>query len=156
MMLTLLLALASQTTPTKMPPAQALPPPTGEEQAVLSSANSLLAAFNTGNSAEILRWVYPDGRVTGTGTLPTRSGVRSESWMQFAQRLGNSAFQETISDPAIEVDGDAAMIWAPFVVRTGGKVYNCGIDHFDLVRENGAWKVMNLTFSSRVTGCPAQ
>jgi hypothetical protein len=24
------------------------------------------------------------------------------------------------------------------------------------VRENGTWKVMNLTFSSRVEGCPAQ
>ena len=155
-MFSLLLALAAPTTSAKMPPAQALPPPTGEEQAVLNSANALLAAFNTGNAAEIMRWVYPDGRVTGTGTLPTRSGVRSESWTQFTQRLGNTAFEETISDPAIEVDGDAAMIWAPFVVRMGGKVYNCGIDHFDLVRENGTWKVMNLTFSSRVTGCPAQ
>jgi hypothetical protein len=150
-----LLAFAAQAASGKLPPARALPPPTGEEQAVLSSANSLLAAFNTGNSAEILRWVYPDGRVTGTGTLPTRSGVRSESWTQFTQRLGNSAFQETISDPAVEIDGDAAMIWAPFVVRIGGKVYNCGIDHFDLVRENGTWKVMNLTFSSHISGCPA-
>jgi len=139
-----------------MPPSQALPPPTSEEQAVLNSANALLAAFNTGNAAEILRWVYPDGRVTGTGTLPTRSGLRSESWTQFTQRLGNSRFQETITDPAIEVDGDAAMIWAPFVVRISGKVINCGIDHFDLVRENATWKVMNLTFSSRITGCPAQ
>jgi hypothetical protein len=156
MITSLLIALAAQTTSTKLPPAQALPPPSGDEQAVLTSANALLAAFNTGNSAEILRWVYPDGRVTGTGTLPNRSGVRSESWTQFIQRLASSAFQETISDPAVEVDGDAAMIWAPFVVRIGGKVYNCGIDHFDLVRENGAWKVMNLTFSSRVTGCPAQ
>jgi hypothetical protein len=150
-----LLAFAAQAASGKLPPARALPPPTGEEQAVLSSANSLLAAFNTGNSAEILRSVYPDGRVTGTGTLPTRSGVRSESWTQFTQRLGNSAFQETISDPAVEIDGDAAMIWAPFVVRIGGKVYNCGIDHFDLVRENGTWKVMNLTFSSHISGCPA-
>ena len=33
-----------------------------------------------------------------------------------------------------------AMVWAPFVVRIGGKVTNCGIDHFDLVRENGTWK----------------
>ncbi|MES2326740.1 MAG: nuclear transport factor 2 family protein [Pseudomonadota bacterium] len=155
-MLTLLLALAAPTTSTKMPPAQALPPPSGEEQAVLNSVNSLLAAFNTGNAAEILRWVYPDGRVTGTGALPTRSGVRSESWTQFTQRASGSGFQETISDPAIEVDGDAAMIWAPFVVRIGGKVYNCGADHFDLVRENGTWKTMNLTFSSRITGCPAQ
>jgi hypothetical protein len=123
---------------------------------VLASANSLLAAFNRGNAGEILRWVFPDGRVTGTGTLPNRTGIRSESWTQFTQRLGNSAFQETISDPAVEVDGDAAMVWAPFVVRVGGKVYNCGIDHFDLVRENGTWKVMNLTFSSRITRCPAE
>jgi hypothetical protein len=48
------------------------------------------------------------------------------------------------------------MVWAPFVVRIGGKVYNCGIDHFDMVREGGTWKTMNLTFSSRITGCPAQ
>jgi len=155
-MIAMLLALAAQTASNKLPRAQALPPPTGEEQAVLNSANSLLAAFNTGNAAEILRWVYPDGRVTGTGTFPDRSGVHSESWTQFTQRLGNTGFQETITDPAIEIDGDAAMIWAPFVVRVGGKVYNCGIDHFDLVRENGSWKVMNLTFSSRITGCPAQ
>ena len=156
MMISILLALAAQTSSNKLPPAQPLPPPIGEEQAVLSSANALLGAFNTGNSAEILRWVYPDGRVTGTGTLPGRTGLRSESWTQFTQRLGNSSFQETISDPAVEVDGDAAMVWAPFVVRIGGKVYNCGIDHFDLIRENGSWKTMNLTFSSRLVGCPAQ
>jgi hypothetical protein len=156
-MLALLLMLAAQSAPTKMPPAQALPPPSGgEEQAVLSSANALLAAFNTGNAAEVLRWVYPDGRVTGAGTFPNRSGLHSESWTQFTQRAAGSNFQETISDPAIEVDGDAAMVWAPFIVRVGGKVSNCGYDHFDLVRENGAWKVMNLTFSSRITGCPAQ
>ena len=156
-MLSLLLLLAAQTASTRMPPAQALPPPTaGEEQAVLSSANALLASFSTGNPAEILRWVYPDGRVTGAGTFPNRSGVHSQSWTEFTQRTAGSGFQETISDPAIEVDGDAAMVWAPFVVRVGGKVSNCGVDHFDLVRDNGSWKVMNLTFSSRTTGCPAQ
>jgi hypothetical protein len=155
-MIPLLFMLAGQTVSGKMPPAQALPPPTGEEQAVLNSASALLASFASGSPEEVLRWVYPDGRVTGTGKLPNRSGVRSESWTQFTQRLGNTPFQETISDPAVEVDGDAAMVWAPFVVRIGGKVSNCGVDHFDLVREDGAWKVMNLTFSSRISGCPEQ
>lgn len=157
MITSLLIALlAAQTATGKLPPARALPPPTEDEQSVLTSANALLSALNSGNPAEILRWAYPDGRVTATGTLPSGSGIRSESWTQFAQRMGNSRFQETISDPAIEIDGDAAMVWAPFVVHIGGKVYNCGIDHFDLVRENGTWKTMNITFSSRITGCPAQ
>ena len=156
-MLPLLLALAAQTIPNKMPPAQALPPPTGEEQPVLATVNALLASFNTGDSAAMLRWVYPEGRVTATGARASGSGLRQQSWAEFAQRIKPDAtFEETISDPAVEVDGDAAMVWAPFVVRVGGKVSNCGYDHFDLVRENGAWKVMNLTFSSRITACPAQ
>ena len=54
------------------------------------------------------------------------------------------------------IDQDIALVWAPFVVRVGGKVSNCGFDHFDLVRESGGWRVMKLTFSSRTTGCPAE
>ncbi|HKU92431.1 MAG TPA: nuclear transport factor 2 family protein [Sphingomicrobium sp.] len=155
-MISLLLALAAQATD-KLPPAQPLPPPGAEEQPILASVSALLATFNSGDSAAMLRWVYPDGRVTATGARASGSGLRQESWTQFAQRVTPAgAFQETISDPAVEVDGDAAMVWAPFVVRVGGKVSNCGFDHFDLVRESGTWKIMNLTFSSRTTGCPAE
>ena len=154
-MLSVLLALAAQTSSGKLPSAQALPPPVGEEQAVLATVNALLGSFNAGDSAAMLRWVYPDGRVTATGTRSSSKGLRQQSWTEFAARVTPAGhFEETISDPAIEVDGDAAMVWAPFVVRVGGKVSNCGVDHFDLVRDNGSWKVMNLTFSSRIDGCP--
>ena len=154
-MLSLLLMLAAQSPSGKLPPGNALPPqPAGQEQAVLATIQSLLASFEAGDSAALLRQVYPDGRVTATGTRTSGSGVRGQSWSQFAARVTpGTPFTETISDPAVEIDGDAAMVWAPFVVRVGGKVINCGFDHFDLVRENGDWKVMNLTFSSRVTGC---
>jgi hypothetical protein len=157
MIATVFLALAAQTSSAKLPPAQGLPPPAREEQSVLAVVNALLASFRSGDSAAMLRWVYPDGRITATGRRANSSGLRQESWTQFAERINpGGTFEESISDPAIEIDGDAAMVWAPFVVRVGGKVANCGFDHFDLVRENGAWKVMNLTFSSRITACPAE
>lgn len=154
-MLSMLLLLAAQTVPNRLPPGNAIPPqPSANEQAILGAVQSLLASFSRGDAAAMLRLVYPDGRVTATGTRASGSGLRQQSWAQFAARLSpQSTFQETISDPAVEVDGDAAMVWAPFVVRVGGKISNCGFDHFDLVRDNGVWKVMNLTFSSRVTGC---
>ena len=140
-----------------LPAASALPPPDDNTAAVLAPINAAFAAFEAGDAAAMLRHVYPDGRVTAVGTLPSGSGVRQQSWTQFAERLKpGEGFQERISDPAIEIDGDIAMVWAPFVVRVGGKVSNCGYDHFDLVRESGTWKIMNLTFSSRTTGCPAQ
>jgi ketosteroid isomerase-like protein len=140
-----------------LPPAKALPPPDSDTAAVLAPVNSLFAAFESGDAAAMLRYVYPDGRVTATGTRANSSGLRQQSWTQFAERLKpGEGFQERISDPAVEIDGDVAMVWAQFVVRVGGKVSNCGYDLFDLVRENGKWKIMNVTFSSRITDCPAQ
>ena len=127
-----------------------------DAKAALAVVNALFAAFENGDAAAMLRQVYPDGRVTASGIRGDgASNLRQQTWTVFAGRIKpDAAFQERISDPEIHVDGDIAMIWAPFVVRIGGKVSNCGFDHFDLVRENGAWKVMNLTFSSRTSGCP--
>lgn len=153
----LLVILAAQTSLARLPPAQAMPPPDLETAAVLAPINGIFSAFAAGDSAAMLRHVYADGRVTATGKRASGSGLRQQSWAEFAQRVKpDGRFQESINDPAVEVDGDIAMVWAPFVVRVNGKVSNCGFDHFDLVRENGAWKIMNLTFSSRMTDCPAQ
>ncbi len=125
---------------------------------MLAPIEALFAAFEAGDATAMLRQVYPDGRVTATGTHGDgTSNLRQQGWTQFADRIKpERSFQERISDPTIEMDDDIAMVWAPFVVRVGGKVTNCGIDHFDLVRQDGTWKVMNVTFSSRTAGCPEQ
>ena len=149
------LMIAAQLSSGQLPPAQPIPPPDFETANVLAPIQQLFAAFEAGDSAAMLRVVHPDGRVTATGQRATSSGLRAQSWTESAQRIRPDArFSESISDPAIEIDGDVAMVWAPFVVRVNGKVANCGVDHFDLVRDQGAWKIMNLSYSSRTTGCP--
>jgi hypothetical protein len=146
----------AQSASDKLPPANPLPYGDADTAAVMAPIDAMFAAFEKGDGAGVLANAYPEGRVTAVGTLPGGSGVRKFTFAEFAAHLKpEGAFQERISDPAIDVDGDIAMVWAPFVVRVGGKVSNCGFDHFDLIRENGVWKVMNITFSSRVTGCPA-
>jgi hypothetical protein len=124
-------------------------------KAVLATVDALFAAFESGDAAAVLRQVFPDGRVTASGRRGDgTSSLRPQSWTQFAERVTpQRAFQERITNPTVHIDNDIAVVWAPFVVRVGGKVSNCGIDHFDVVRESGVWKVMNLTFSSRTTGC---
>jgi hypothetical protein len=153
-MFPMLFALALQSSANRLPKAGPVPAPAIDDQGVLGPINQLLATFEAGDSAAMLRLVYRDGRVTANGTLPSGTGLRQQSWAEFAGRVKPGAgWRETISDPAIEIDGDVAMVWAPFVVHVDGKVSNCGFDHFDLVRENGIWKVMNLTFSSRINDC---
>lgn len=147
-------AQSGPTTPiAKLPPANPLPYEDADAAAVLAPINALFAAFEAGDGAVVLRYVYPDGRVT----MVEGGKARLHNWSQFASGLKpGDGFKERITNPAIEVDGDIAMVWAPFTVWVNGKLNNCGYDHFDLIRENGTWKVLNLTFSSHTTGCTAQ
>ena len=47
------------------------------------------------------------------------------------------------------------MVWAPYTLLKDGKPDHCGYDHFDLVREGTTWKILNVTWSQRTTGCIA-
>ena len=129
-----------------------------ERAAVMVPIDAAFAAFEQGNGALLLPHVYPDGQVSAVGTLPSGfSGVRQSSFGEFARNMSpQRPFTERIRDPLISIDGDIALVWAPFTVAIGGKVASCGFDHFDMVRESGHWKIMNITFSSRTTGCPGQ
>jgi ketosteroid isomerase-like protein len=146
-------ALAQTTQSAPMTKGTGLPPPASEEGAVIATITAIFAALEAGDRAALLAHVYPDGRVTAVGG----GKVTQRSFTQFAERLGpDFKFKERIWSPAVEIDGDIAMVWAPYDVRVDGKLSNCGYDLFDLVRENGTWKVMNITFSSRTAGCEAQ
>jgi hypothetical protein len=154
-MLALFSALALAAAP--LPHGERLVAPDFGDKDIIATVDALLATLETGDAPALLKLVYPEGRVTGRGTFAGgASGLRSRSFTEYAARMvPGSGFIERISNPVIEQDGDVAMVWAPFTILMGGKLVSCGYDHFDLVRENGAWKVMNLTFSSRTEGCGA-
>src|SRR3546814_10786446 len=47
----------------------------------------------------------------------------------------SSDLERFTGPPAVEIDGDIAMVWAPYTFLLDGKPHHCGIDHFDLIRE---------------------
>ena len=156
----LLLALLAQVTPVQpIVKGTALPPPGTDEAQVMAPIQAMLAAIEASDGAAILRVTRPEGGATaaweGSGG---KRGVERLSWAAFAAGMkpGAVRYRETLGTPAIEVDGDIAMVWAPYTVLKNGAVDHCGYDHFDLVREAGTWKVLNVTWSQRTTGCDAE
>lgn len=133
-----------------------LPPATTEEAAAMAPVNALLAALAARDAQAILAQVRPDGGATVAEERPDGSRtVRHLSWAQFAAAIkpGPERYQERLTDPAIEIDGDIALVWSPYVFSVDGKVHHCGVDHFDLVRDGSAWKIQNVTWSQRTTAC---
>ena len=159
MPLMLALLLAAQTTPVApIVKGTGLPPPGTEESQVMIPVDAIFAAIAARDSTAFLAQVRPDGGATVATENPdgTRS-VTHRSWSEVAARFapGPERFEERLIDPAVEVDGDIAMVWGRYNFLIDGKLHHCGYDHFDLVREGGRWKVQNLSWSSRTLGCGA-
>jgi len=152
----MLLALLVAAETAKRPPGNPLPMDGTAEAAVMKPITALLAALEAGDPSAILAQTRADGGATIATEKPdgTRT-IRHLSWAEFAGGIkpGPDRLQEKLLDPAIEIDGDIAMVWSPFIFRINGKLSHCGADHFDLVRDQGAWKIQNITWSSRTTGC---
>ncbi len=157
MSLILALALAAQITSVQpMPKGTGLPPPATEEEAVMVPVNGLFAAIAARDGVQVLAHVLPDGGVIATDVKPDGThAYRRTAWAQWAAAMkpGVERFQERLYDPAIEIDGDVAMVWGRYDFLVDGKLIHCGYDHFDLVRDTGQWKIANITYSKRTTGC---
>lgn len=156
-MLPLILLLALQSTDT-LPPANPLPYADPEAAAVMAPIDAMFRGLAAHDAAAILAQVRPEGGATVAVEQPGGGrSIRHLSWAEFAASVkpGPDRLEERLTDSVVEVDGDIAMVWGPYTFTVNGKLHHCGTDHFDLVREHGAWKVLNVTWSQRTTGCPA-
>ena len=156
----ILLALALQVTPVApIEKGTALPPPTSEAAGPMAAVAALFAGIAARDAAAIGATMRADATATAAGEKP--DGTRAIRHMTRAELLagfapGPERFEERFFDPAVEVDGDIAMVWGRYTFLIDGKVHHCGYDHVDLVRENARWLIQNITWSSRTTGCDAQ
>lgn len=136
----------------KLPPANPIPYEDADAGPVLAAANRFLAALAGNDPRALLDQVRPEGGAAASdGT-----SVKRMSWSEFAARLtpDGHRYEEKLIGPAVEIDGDIAMVWSPYVRLVDGKPGRCGTHHFDLIRENGRWTVLNLTWTERKEGCP--
>ena len=152
----MLLALLLAADTAKLPKWNALPMDGSPEAAVMAPINAMFSGLEARDGGQILAQTRPEGGATVAAEgADGKHSIRHLSWADFAGGIkpGPERYKETLLDPAVEVDGDVAMVWSRYVFTVDGKPQHCGVDHFDLVRENGAWKVLNVTWSQRTTGC---
>jgi hypothetical protein len=136
-------------------PASAAPR-TNDESAAMAAVDRMFAGLAARDGQAILAVVRPEGGANVVVERPNGTrAVRHLSWTDFAGGLkpGPEKYREALTDPIVRVDGDIAMVWGRYTFFLDGKPQHCGVDHFDLVREAGAWKVLNVTWSQRTTGC---
>ena len=133
--------------------ARALP---ADKAAVMAVVDRFVAGVGARDPAAVAATLRSEtGALFATEAADGTHSLRALTHDQFTARFapGPERYEERITHPVVELDGDAAMVWADYVFLIDGKLHHCGVDHLGLVREQGEWKIATATFTSRTTSC---
>ena len=64
-----------------------------------------------------------------------------------------TTFKEVLHDYVIKIDGDMANAWTPYSFYLNDAFSHCGVNSFQMLRQNGEWKVIYLIDTRRREGC---
>lgn len=83
--------------------------------------------------------------------------VRTEDFSKFIKSIvgipETTKFQETIKSYSIQVDGPMANAWTAYEFHVNDKFSHCGVNSFQLVKQEDGWKIIYLIDTRRKEGC---
>jgi len=66
-----------------------------------------------------------------------------------------SVLDERYFNPTVLVHETIAVVWAPYDIFVDDAFIHCGIDVFQLMKIEGAWKIVHLAYTAEPEGCEA-
>ena len=127
------------------------------EDSVKTTINNLFTAMKNADQA-LFKTVFSDGAILQTigRDKEGKTLVTSESIQEFGEFIGKlkkDSADERISFETVKIDGPLAIAWTPYNFYYNGKFSHCGVNSFQLVRINDAWKIQYIIDTRRRTGC---
>lgn len=146
-----LTAAACATAPAETP----APPLSADEEAVLKVVDTFLLAVGNGDRELQTSVEQADG---GLAIYRTKDGAP-----QPVRRMPASDFQKPAPDhdpfvemywaPEIDLRGSFAQVWSRYVLTNDGAIAHCGINAYQLVKLEGAWKIHSMLSSMEPDAC---
>lgn len=126
-----------------------------ERAAIMAPVDAVFAALAAHDGKALLAQTWGNGGVTVASVKNGAGSVRQLNWAQFADAIQPSpqGYEEKLGTATVRADGDIAVVWGPYTFLIDGKIHHCGVDHFQLTRIAGEWKISNLSWTTRETDC---
>jgi hypothetical protein len=127
------------------------------DDSVKSAVNRLFDAMRKSDSAMIGSCFTPGALLQTLDERKEPVTVVTDSITQFARiisALPIGAADERPRIDVVRVDGNLAIVWAPYQFFYKGTFHHCGVDSFQLVRSGGVWKIQYIIDTEHRDGCP--
>ena len=98
--------------------------------------NSLNISARELDDGEALFYVMSYDEVVSALTRPGRNS-KERSW-----------------DETVLIQGNIAVVWTPYDFHVDGVFSHCGIDSFQLIKQDGQWLISNSSWTLETENCP--
>lgn len=127
-----------------------------DSSAVRETVLAYIAAVAARDTASMraLSWPWATSVIVpepGSSAAPPRMSDLAATITGVAARTAR--WEGRVWEWRIEQQGDLAAFTAPYAVWLDGRLAQCGVDRYTLVRGQGAWRVAHLAFTRQVAGC---
>lgn len=127
-----------------------------DETEILATIDAMFGALAARDREAMLDQVISSGRVTSVASMESGAAtIWSVAWQDYMSSLpdDDTVYEEQLIDHSILIDGDIAAVWGNYLFHIDGELAHCGVDHFDMIRAENRWRILNLTWSERSEGC---
>ena len=128
------------------------------ESDVKQTIESFFKAFHAQDSVSLNKAVHTKIVLQTIGT--SESGqplLKSENYRDFIKSIvsipDSVHFEERIVDYSIQIDGPMANAWTTYEFWLNEEFHHCGVNSFQLLKDNDAWKIIYLIDTRRVEDC---
>ncbi len=129
-----------------------------EEEKVKQVVNTFFEGFHARDSIIMKSVFYKDPVVQTIGK--TKEGETKLVNEQLEKVLKGivaipleTEFKEVLHDYVIKIDGDMANAWTPYSFYLNDTFSHCGVNNFQLLKQNEEWKIIYLIDTRRREGC---
>jgi hypothetical protein len=128
----------------------------GEANAVLATMDRYMTAISTKDYATLRALDMPNSMTwsarRGAGGALVVGARPTTYWSDPANDKGRM-LQERYWKPTVLLRGPIAVVWAPYEFKIDGKTSHCGVDMFDFVKVDAAWRVANAMWTVEPEAC---
>jgi hypothetical protein len=124
-----------------------------EDREVIGTVQRLFDAMSARDGGSIRALFVP-----GASMIAIRANgkVSISTAEEFATRIAEAkeVLLERMMTPKVMLQGNIAVLWAPYDFHRGGKLLHCGIDSVSLAKTEAGWKIAGVSYTVQTEGCP--
>ncbi len=129
-----------------------------DSEAVKETIINFFEAFHKQDTTALKTMAKGDIKLQSISVNKEGKSVLHESeYGQFLKNIASipneNTFEEKLLSFNIQVDGNMANAWTPYEFWYNGNFSHCGVNSFQLIKEDDAWKIIYLVDTRRREGC---